>query len=351
MCSRLLTALLVSLGLAVPSVPDAAACGDGDGPPAALAKLGTSELLARIKANPRASERDALLELLSRAKVAGTGAKLIAIADARMDDGWNAELYATAAWIDGEAVFDALVWSYWNAKITKLTPAGGAATAGLSVLRERTLAWIGEQIQHATDAARLASLAARVAVPADNKVVVQLIDLTTDPIAQHRLADAAIDNGARDAVLYTTLLASLRSPDANVRADAVWHVKADYVPRAQIAAFRTALEAQLGATATPHLARELIQLGSTDRRVIDELFGRMASKRDADRFGAVLAAASYAPYLDAAIAQEVLNQVDNLLAVDQDERFKRKLDKARALLREALAKHDRARRAESAGPT
>ena len=121
-CSRLLAALLLSLGLAAPTARDAAACGDGDeeiddylpartayspqAAVAAIAELDTydvktyyrpaiddlrawgaqavPELLGALAGSTPIRDREQLVTLLVAAKVKGTGAQLIAIADANM---------------------------------------------------------------------------------------------------------------------------------------------------------------------------------------------------------------------------------------------------------------------------
>jgi len=368
--SKLAAALVLSFGLAAPAARDAAACGGGspehvtartayspEAARAAIEELGTygphaykfpavddlrawgadavPDLLEALTQSRADRQQQSIISLLASAKVKGTGAKLIAMAEAHPYANINTNLYIAAADIDGADVFPALVEAYKKDKSK-----AGHATYGLVRLREQTLAWIAKELPKEKYPSGLTSLVAKVAVPADKDNVSALVGMTRDQKAKQHLAGLAIDLGVTSQEMFDVLLAGLRSKNAEVRTDAVWTVRAENIPTAYVETFRSLLEAELGRpnASVDHLSRELIVLGSTDRRVIDNLFGRLGSDVLSERMGSVLAIASYARMLDVTTATDLQNQVNDQLSRDQDDRFRKKLEKARDALAKRLEK-------------
>jgi hypothetical protein len=285
-------------------------------------------LLTRLKQRP--SDHRAL-ELIKRAKVAGSGLKLLALVRTATSP---KTLYQAAVEIDGKRAFDELA-----RRLDQTTQDEAARDIfyGMQTRRDDALTYVVKMLPRSPDPVRLADFAYELSDDTTGETMRRLLGKTTDPRAKTRLALAAMraNGGAQSAELWDVLADGLTSNDATIRKDTHDHFPVYLVPAAERARFLAIYEADIAngrRTLDHNTGIDMLKLGSREEAILELLFGGLDSKQQPVRFRAANDARRLADRLPADVKARVVTRIEAVLP-DADAKFRKYLDRALDALR------------------
>ena len=158
--------------------------------------------------------------VLGKIKAPDAGLPLIAAANAIADDFMlQGDLYEAAGASGGQPVFDALIAEYVKAIASTDDDRDIPLRGGLKAFPAESVAWASATMPKAKDDhSSYADLITDSATAADLPTIVELLGVTKDLMARHRLAAKAIALG--DTAHFDVFVAGLKSKDVYDRSDA-----------------------------------------------------------------------------------------------------------------------------------
>lgn len=179
------------------------------------------ELVAlAVDASATSDARQLAAAALTKLKAPDVGATLIEAANAVKDDSMlQGDLYEAAGASGGQAVFDALIAEFVKAAASTDDDREIPLRHGLGAFPAESVAWVKANMAKAKDdQTYYADLITDSATAADLPTIVELLGVTKDLMARHRLAAKAIALG--DTAHFDVFVAGLKSKDVYDRSDA-----------------------------------------------------------------------------------------------------------------------------------